>query len=148
MKSVIQRVKSAKVEIDGKIVGQIGAGFLVLLGVCDADTEKDLKWLADKIAGLRIFSDENDKMNLSLADIDGEVLVVSQFTLFGDCKKGRRPNFTAAGKPEFAEKMYNDFTDYMKTLVKNVETGRFGADMLVSLENDGPVTLIIDSKEN
>ncbi len=147
MRSVIQRVNSAQVTVEGEVIGKIGKGLLVLLGVCDEDNEKDMKWLADKIAGLRIFTDENDKMNLSLSDIGGEILIVSQFTLYGDCKKGRRPNFTAAGKPDFAEKMYNDFTEYMKTQVSNVQTGSFGADMQVLLENDGPVTLIIDSKE-
>lgn len=147
MRSVIQRVKSAQVAVDGKVIGKIEKGLLVLLGVCDDDTEKDMKWIADKIAGLRIFTDENDKMNLSLEDIGGGVLVVSQFTLYGDCRKGRRPNFMSAGKPEFAEAMYNKFTEYMKGVIGTVETGEFGADMLVSLENDGPVTLIIDSKE-
>ncbi len=147
MRSVIQRVKSAQVSVDGKVIGKIEKGLLVLLGVCDDDTEKDMKWLADKIAGLRIFTDENDKMNLSLEDVGGGVLVVSQFTLYGDCRKGRRPNFTSAGKPDFAKEMYIKFTEYMKGLLGSVETGEFGADMLVSLENDGPVTLIIDSKE-
>ncbi len=147
MRSVIQRVNSAQVTVDGEVIGKIGKGLLVLLGVCDDDTEKDMKWLADKIAGLRIFSDRDDKMNLSVTDVGGEILIVSQFTLYGDCKKGRRPNFTAAGKPEAAEQMYNKFTEYMKTQVSNVETGSFGADMQVLLENDGPVTLIIDSKE-
>lgn len=147
MRSVIQRVNSAQVTVDGKVIGKIEKGLLVLLGVCDDDTEKDMKWLADKIAGLRIFTDENDKMNLSLEDVGGGVLVVSQFTLYGDCKKGRRPNFTAAGKPDFAEAMYVKFTEYMKELLGTVETGEFGADMQVLLENDGPVTLIIDSKE-
>lgn len=148
MRSVIQRVKSARVDIDGNTVGEIGKGLLVLLGACDDDTEADIKWLADKISGLRIFTDENGKMNLSLADVGGDILVVSQFTLYGDCKKGRRPNFMSAGKPEYAEKMYNEFTAYLRSRVNRVETGKFGADMLVSLENDGPVTLIIDSKEN
>lgn len=147
MRSVVQRVKSARVEIDGKIVGSIGKGFLVLLGVCDDDTEHDMAWLADKIAGLRVFDDENDKMNLALADVGGGVLVVSQFTLYGDCKKGKRPNFTGAGKPDFAKKMYLEFVEYLRGRLDVVETGEFGADMLVSLENDGPVTLIIDSKE-
>ncbi|MBO5060587.1 MAG: D-tyrosyl-tRNA(Tyr) deacylase [Clostridia bacterium] len=147
MRSVVQRVKSAQVQIDGEVVGKISGGLLVLLGVCDEDTEQDVTWLADKIAGLRIFTDENDKMNLSLEDVGGGVLVVSQFTLYGNCKKGRRPNFSAAGKPDFAEKMYNKFTEYLRGRIKTVETGRFGADMLVSLENDGPVTLILDSKE-
>ncbi len=147
MRSVVQRVKHAKVEISGIIAGEIAGGLLVLLGVCDDDTEEDMKWLADKISGLRIFSDENDKMNLSLEDIGGEVLVVSQFTLYGNCKKGRRPNFSSAGNPEYAEKMYNSFVEYLRSKEMKVETGRFGADMLVSLENDGPVTLIVDSKE-
>ena len=147
MRSVIQRVNSASVTVDGEVIGKIGKGLLVLLGVCDADTEADMKWLCDKIAGLRIFTDENDKMNLSLEDVSGEILVVSQFTLYGDCKKGRRPNFTGAGKPDFAEKMYEEFVKYLKTKIEVVETGSFGADMQVLLENDGPVTLIIDSKE-
>ena len=100
MRSVIQRVNHASVEVDGKIIGEIEKGILVLLGVCDEDTDADIKWLADKIIGLRIFTDENDKMNLSLEDVEGELLVVSQFTLFGDCKKGRRPSFASAGKPD------------------------------------------------
>lgn len=146
MRSVIQRVNSASVEIDGQIVGKIEKGILVLLGVCDDDTDADIKWLCDKIIGLRIFTDENDKMNLSLDDVSGGLLIVSQFTLFGDCKKGRRPSFAAAGKPDFANMMYNKFVDYCKQYVGDVQTGEFGADMKVHLENDGPVTLIIDSK--
>jgi len=146
MRSVIQRVNSASVTVDERIIGKIEKGLLVLLGVCDDDTDADMKWLADKISGLRIFTDENDKMNLSLEDVSGGILVVSQFTLYGDCRKGRRPNFTSAGKPDFAEKMYDEFVKYLKTKVDVVETGSFGADMKVSLENDGPVTLIIDSK--
>ena len=146
MRSVVQRVNSASVTVDGEVIGKIDKGLLVLLGVCDDDTEADMKWLADKVSGLRIFTDENDKMNLSLEDVSGEILVVSQFTLYGDCKKGRRPNFTGAGKPDFAEKMYEEFVKYLKTKIEVVETGRFGADMKVNLENDGPVTLIIDSK--
>lgn len=146
MRSVVQRVTSASVAVDGEVIGSIGKGLLVLLGVCDDDTEKDKLWLSDKIAGLRIFEDENEKMNLSLQDIDGEVLVVSQFTLYGDCKKGKRPNFTSAGKPEYANKMYLEFVDCMRERVRKVETGEFGADMKVSLVNDGPVTIIIDSK--
>lgn len=147
MKSVVQRVKSAKVEVDGKVIGSIKKGFLVLLGVCDEDTDHDKIWLADKIAGLRVFDDENGKMNLALSDVGGEILIVSQFTLFGNCKKGKRPDFTSAGKPDYAKKMYLEFVEYMKTKIEVVKTGEFGADMLVSLENDGPVTLIIDSKE-
>ena len=146
MRSVVQRVNSASVAVDGEIIGKISKGLLVLLGVCDDDTDSDMKWLADKISGLRIFEDENGKMNLSLEDVSGEILVVSQFTLYGDCKKGRRPNFTGAGKPDYAEKMYEDFVKYLKTKIEIVQTGNFGADMKVNLENDGPVTLIVDSK--
>lgn len=146
MRSVIQRVNHASVEVDGKIIGEIEKGILVLLGVCDEDTDADIKWLADKIIGLRIFTDENDKMNLSLEDVEGELLVVSQFTLFGDCKKGRRPSFASAGKPDYANDMYEKFVAYCSDKVKKVATGEFGADMKVSLENDGPVTLIVDSK--
>ena len=146
MRSVIQRVNRASVEVDGKVIGEINKGILVLLGVCDEDTDADIKWLADKIIGLRIFTDENDKMNLSLEDVEGELLVVSQFTLFGDCKKGRRPSFATAGKPVYANDMYKKFVAYCSDKVKKVATGEFGADMKVSLENDGPVTLIIDSK--
>lgn len=147
MRSVIQRVNYASVQVDGKVIGEIQKGILVLLGVCDEDTEADMKWLADKIIGLRIFTDENDKMNLSLEDVSGGLLVVSQFTLYGDCKKGRRPSFVSAGKPDFANEMYEKFVSYCKEKLELVETGEFGADMKVDLENDGPVTLIIDSKE-
>ncbi|MDD6213722.1 MAG: D-aminoacyl-tRNA deacylase [Firmicutes bacterium] len=147
MRSVVQRVKSASVTVDGSCTGKIGAGILVLIGVCDEDTDEDVKWLADKIINLRIFTDENDKMNLSIGDIGGGLLIVSQFTLYGNCKKGRRPNFSAAGTPDFANGMYEKFVAYCKTQVSEVRTGIFGADMLVELENDGPVTLILDSKE-
>jgi len=146
MRSVIQRVNYASVAVDGDIIGKIEKGILVLLGVCDDDTQEDMVWLADKIMGLRIFTDENDKMNLSLEDVDGGLLVVSQFTLYGDCRKGRRPCFTGAGKPDFANEMYEEFVKYCRSKMKIVETGEFGADMKVELENDGPVTLIIDSK--
>ena len=146
MRIVMQRVLEASVKVDGKVIGEIGEGLLILLGVADTDTDEDIKFLAEKAAGLRIFRDENDKMNLSVNDIGGEVLIVSQFTLYGDCRKGRRPSFDKAGKPEFAEAMYNKFIAYMKTLVPKVESGEFGADMKVSLINNGPVTLIIDGK--
>ena len=147
MRSVVQRVNSASVTVDNKVIGSIEKGFLVLLGVCDEDTDNDLKWLADKIMGLRIFTDSEDKMNLSLEDVGGGLLIVSQFTLYGNCKKGRRPNFTAAGKPDYAQMMYNKFVDYCRKQGMKVETGAFGADMKVNLENDGPVTLILDTKE-
>ena len=146
MRIVVQRVSHASVTVDGETVGKIGEGILVLLGVADGDTEEDIKYLADKAVGLRIFRDENDKMNLSLNDIGGEALVVSQFTLYGDCRKGKRPSFDKAGKPDFAEMMYEKFISYMKTITKTVEHGVFGADMKVDLLNNGPVTLIIDSK--
>ena len=147
MRSVLQRVKSASVTIGGEVVGKIGTGLLVLLGVCDDDTDKDLVYLADKITGLRIFEDEDEKMNLSLEDIGGEILIVSQFTLFGDCRKGKRPSFTAAGKPDYANEMYEKFLKYLKDKNFPVECGRFGADMQVELVNDGPVTMLLDSKK-
>lgn len=146
MRIVIQRVSHASVTVDNEIVGKIGEGLLILLGVADGDTDEDIKYLADKALGLRIFRDENDKMNLSVADIGGEVLVVSQFTLYGDCRKGKRPSFDKAGKPDFAEEMYEKFLDYVKTTYGKVQHGIFGADMKVDLLNNGPVTLIIDSK--
>lgn len=146
MRIVIQRVSHASVAVDGNIVGKIGEGILILLGIADGDTEEDIKYLADKAIGLRIFRDENDKMNLSLTDIGGEALVISQFTLYGDCRKGRRPSFDKAGKPDFAEMMYEKFLSYMRSVLGKVECGVFGADMKVELLNNGPVTLIIDSK--
>lgn len=146
MRIVIQRVSHANVSVDGKTVGSIGEGILILLGVADGDTDEDIKYLADKAVGLRIFRDENDKMNLSLSDIGGEALVVSQFTLYGDCRKGKRPSFDKAGKPDFAKEMYDKFVGYMREIVPKVECGIFGADMKVDLLNNGPVTLIIDSK--
>jgi len=146
MRIVIQRVTQASVTVDGEITGKIGEGILILLGVADGDTEDDIKYLGDKAIGLRIFRDENDKMNLSVKDIGGEVLVVSQFTLYGDCKKGKRPSFDKAGNPKFAEEMYEKFLAYIKENMGKVEHGIFGADMKVELLNNGPVTLIIDSK--
>ena len=147
MRSVIQRVSYASVKVDGEIIGKIEKGLLILLGVCDEDTEKDLVYMVDKITGLRIFEDEEEKMNLSVEDIDGELLVVSQFTLFGDCRKGKRPSFSSAGKPDYANEMYEKFIKLLKEKNLKVESGRFGADMKVELLNDGPVTLLIDSKK-
>ncbi len=144
MKIVLQRVSSASVTVDGKICGEIGVGYLVLLGVGQGDTEDDCRRLADKIINLRIFSDENDKINLSLGDVGGDLLVVSQFTLYADCRKGNRPNFIQAGKPDEAERLYNYFVDYCRSKGKHVETGIFGADMKVQLVNDGPFTVIIE----
>ena len=144
MKVVLQRVISASVTVDGSVCGKIGKGYLVLLGIGADDTEEDCRRLADKIINLRIFSDENDKINLSLSDVDGELLVVSQFTLYADCRKGNRPNFIQAAKPEKAEVLYNYFTDYCRSKGKHTETGIFGADMKVELLNDGPFTIVLE----
>ncbi len=144
MKIVLQRVSSAGVKVDGKICGSISTGYLVLLGIGNDDTEDDCRRLADKIINLRIFSDENDKINLSLGDVGGDLLIVSQFTLYADCRKGNRPNFIQAGKPDKAERLYNYFADYCRSKGKHVETGIFGADMKVELVNDGPFTVILE----
>ena len=148
MKAVLQRVTHAAVEIGGEKTGEIGAGLLVLLGVAEGDAERDADALAAKIANLRIFSDEQGKMNLSLLSIGGEMLVVSQFTLCASCAHGRRPDFFSAAKPQEAERLYLYFCDRIKSEgVRRVATGVFGADMQVSLLNDGPVTIILDSGE-
>lgn len=147
MRSVIQRVSSASVTVDGEVTGQIARGFLVLLGVAVDDTEDDVIFLAQKIASLRLFEDEQGKMNLSLADVGGCMLVVSQFTLLGDCRKGRRPSFIRAARPEKAEELYLSFVAEVKGQGIRVETGRFGQHMDVQLTNDGPVTLLIDSRK-
>ena len=145
MRAVVQRVRSGSVTVDEKITGQIGKGFVVLLGVGKEDTEKDADYIADKVTNLRVFEDENGKMNLSLADVDGEVLSVSQFTLFGDCRKGRRPGFTEAGDPETANRLYQYFNEKLRGNGVHVEEGIFQTDMLVDIQNDGPVTLLLDS---
>lgn len=146
MKAVIQRVSSASVTVDGKTVGSIGKGFMILLGVVEGDTENEADVLAAKTAKLRIFEDENEKMNLSLNAVGGEALVVSQFTLCADCKKGNRPSFTDSAAPDTANALYQRYSQLLKTYgVKNVENGIFGADMKVSLVNDGPVTIILDT---
>jgi D-aminoacyl-tRNA deacylase len=147
MRAVLQRVSRAAVVIDGETVGAIERGLLVLLGVAPADTLAEAQWLAEKAAGLRIFRDEAGKMNLSVADIGGGVLVVSQFTLYGDCRKGRRPSFLDAAPPEVAVPLYEAFVNALRALGLPVATGRFGAMMQVELINDGPVTLILDTKE-
>lgn len=146
VRAVVQRVNNANVKIDGKIHGEIDKGFLVLLGVGNGDTDEDMKYIADKIVNLRIFEDENDKMNLSLDDVDGDLLVISQFTLYGDCSHGRRPYFGDAMNPTDAEQIYENFVAYIKDKGIHTETGVFGADMAVSLVNDGPVTIILESK--
>ncbi len=148
MKAVIQRVASCDVKVDGKITGEINSGFLILLGVEKNDTKNDAEKLSKKISGLRVFTDENDKMNLSLLDTDGEVLVVSNFTLCGDCRRGRRPDFFNAARPDIAKPLYEYFCECMKKNgIKKVARGIFGADMKVTLLNDGPVTIIIDTKD-
>jgi D-tyrosyl-tRNA(Tyr) deacylase len=147
MKAVIQRVSHSSVTINNKIVAQIQNGLLVLVGIEDADNQEDINWLTSKIANLRIFADENDVMNLSIKDIDGEMIVVSQFTLLALTKKGNRPSYIKASKPEIAIPLYESFVQQMEIeFGKKVQTGQFGADMKVSLVNDGPVTIIIDTK--
>jgi len=147
MRACIQRVSQAQVVVDSETIGQIAAGLLVLLGVAEPDTEAELTWLADKIINLRIFPDDDGKMNRSLLDTGGAMLVVSQFTLYGDCRKGRRPSFVSAAKPEKAELLYEKFVDYVAGQGGTVATGRFRADMQVTLTNDGPVTLWIDTAD-
>lgn len=145
MRVVVQRVNNSSVRIKEEIVGSINDGLLVLLGVTEGDDKTDVDYLVDKIINLRIFSDAEGKMNLSLLDKNYEILVVSQFTLYGDCRKGRRPSFTESAKPEVANQLYEQFVSECKTYGINVQTGVFGGDMQVELVNDGPVTLIIDS---
>ena len=148
MKAILQRVSDARVDIENKTVGEIEKGFLILLGVENGDEQRDADVLAAKISGLRIFTDENDKMNLSLADVGGGVLVISNFTLCADCSHGRRPSFIAAARPETAEPLYEYFCKKMTDNgISRVEKGVFGADMQVSLTNDGPVTIEINSKD-
>lgn len=147
MRAVVQRVASANVKVEDEIVGQIDRGFLVLLGVGTDDTDTDAVALAEKIASLRVFEDVDGKMNLALADVDGRMLVVSQFTLFGDCRKGRRPSFVEAARPDQAERLYESFVAEVRGQGLQVETGRFQTHMDVSLINDGPVTLLLDSRK-
>lgn len=147
MKIVIQRVTNAQVEVDKKVVGKIGKGFLVLLGVTHEDTKENADYLVKKLCKLRVFSDENDKMNLSLKDVNGELLIVSQFTLYANCKDGNRPSFVEAAKPEQANELYEYFCSECKKNDIKVEKGIFGADMKVSLLNDGPFTIVLDSSE-
>ena len=147
MKAVIQRVKSASVSVDDKIIGEIATGFLILLGVEQSDTQDDLNYLVKKIIGLRIFKDDNKNMNLSIQDVGGEALVVSQFTLCADTSRGRRPSFIKAANPEEADSMYQQFCEQLTMNNLSVQTGKFGAIMDVSLVNDGPVTIILDSRE-
>ncbi|AWZ49069.1 D-aminoacyl-tRNA deacylase [Hathewaya limosa] len=148
MRAVIQRVNSSKVEVEGKVVGEINKGFNILLGISKEDTVEDVVYLRDKIVNLRVFEDENEKLNNSLLDVEGELLIISQFTLYGDCRKGRRPNFMQALGGNEAKILYNKFIELCKEKVNKVETGIFGADMQVYIENSGPVTILLDSKKN
>lgn len=147
MKILLQRVTHASVTVDNKIVGEIGRGFVLLLGVTHTDTQKEADWLANKVAGIRLFEDDQGKMNASLADVDGEFLVVSQFTLYGDARKGRRPSFTGAARPEQAEPLVEYFCKKLREKGFNVATGIFGADMQVDIHNDGPVTLMLEREK-
>ncbi len=146
MRAVLQRVRRAKVTVADAVTGEIGVGWLVLLGVAPGDTQKDVDWLADKVANLRAFADDDGKMNRSVQDVGGGVLVVSQFTLYGDCRKGRRPSFTGAAPPAVAEPLVEAFQTALRAVGVPVASGRFGADMLVELANDGPVTFVIDTE--
>ena len=147
MRAVLTRVKSASVTIDGEVVGRIGKGFLILLGVGPEDTERECRYLAEKALGLRIFEDENEKMNLGLDAVNGEVLVVSQFTLYGNCRKGRRPSFAEAAGPELGNQLYEKFLSICEELGYPPQHGRFGADMQVESVNDGPVTILLDTAQ-
>lgn len=144
MKLVVQRVSNAKVEVEGRVTGEIGQGFLVLLGVTHEDTKQNADFLVQKLVNLRVFTDENYKMNLSIKDIKGELLIVSQFTLYANCQKGNRPSFVEAARPEQAEELYNYFVEKCRQESINVQTGEFGAHMQVSLLNNGPVTIILE----
>lgn len=146
MRAVIQRVTSSSVEVCGEVVGRIGKGFTVLLGVREDDTPEDLKYMEEKIKGLRVFEDDQGKMNLSLDAVGGEILLISQFTLYGDARKGRRPSFTEAAKGEKAEALYEGLAEALRRSGLRVETGKFGAEMKVSIDNDGPVTILLDSR--
>jgi D-tyrosyl-tRNA(Tyr) deacylase len=148
MRAVIQRVSRASVTVEGQKISEIGTGFLVLLGVGQDDEQVDINYIVDKITNLRVFEDENEKMNLSLKDIDGELLVVSQFTLYGDCRKGRRPSFSSAANPEEANRLYLEVCDKLREQGFIVKQGQFAAMMDVELVNDGPVTILLDSKKN
>ncbi|WP_312450744.1 D-aminoacyl-tRNA deacylase [Exiguobacterium sp.] len=148
MRVVLQRVKEASVIVNQEVIGQIKQGFLLLVGVTHEDTIDQVNWLADKIAGLRVFEDEEERMNRSLQDVDGQILSVSQFTLYGDVKKGRRPAFTEAAKPDVANELYEAFNERLRAQGLTVETGQFGAMMDIALINDGPVTLILEKEAN
>ncbi len=148
MRAVVQRVTSSSVEVEGNIIGKIGKGLNVLIGISKEDTKEDIEYIVRKIVGMRIFEDENDKMNYSIQDIGGELLLISQFTLYGDCRKGKRPDFMKAQGGEEAKKLYDELIAAFKKEISKVETGEFGADMKVNIVNDGPVTLLLESKKD
>ena len=147
MRAVVQRVNFSSVEVEGQVVGKINKGINVLLGVEEGDLSQDVKYMADKIVNLRIFEDADEKMNLSLLDVKGEMLCISQFTLLGDCRKGRRPSFISAARPDVANELYKQFCEAVGEMGIHVETGIFQADMKVDIQNDGPVTVLVDSKK-
>lgn len=147
MRAVVQKVTSSTVAVDNKVIGSIGKGFNILIGISTDDTFEDLKYIKDKVINLRVFEDENEKMNLSLLDVKGEILAISQFTLYGDCRKGRRPNFMNAMAGNEAKSLYEEFVAMLKETGLKVETGEFGANMKVDIQNDGPVTILLDSKK-
>ena len=147
MRAVVQRVSSSRVTVDERVTGEVKKGLLVLLGVTHDDTSKDVDYMVDKVTNLRIFEDENDKMNLSLKDIEGEVMAVSQLTLYGDARKGRRPSFSDAARPDVANPLYEEFVEKLRAQGITVGTGEFGAHMMVELTNDGPVTILLESKK-
>ncbi|WP_017414642.1 D-aminoacyl-tRNA deacylase [Clostridium tunisiense] len=148
MRAVVQRVKASRVEVDNKVIGEIGLGLNVLVGISKEDTKEDIEYIVRKIVGMRIFEDETGKMTHSLGDVNGELLIISQFTLYGDCRKGKRPDFMKAQGGEAAEQLYNELVEAFKKEVNKVETGEFGADMQVYIQNDGPVTLLLESKKD
>lgn len=148
MRALVQRVRRSAVSVDGQVVGAIGAGLMILLGVREGDTAEEARWLAPKIANLRIFPDDEGKLNRSVLDVGGEVLVVSQFTLYADCRKGRRPSFTTAARPEIADPLFERFVELLRAEGLRVETGIFQTEMLVEIHNDGPVTVIVEKEHD
>lgn len=148
MRAVVQRVKSSKVEVDNKVIGEIGKGINLLVGISKEDTKEDIDYIVRKVLGMRIFEDEDERMNFSFQDIGGELLVISQFTLYGDCRKGKRPDFMKAQGGEKAVELYNELVKAFRKEIPNLQTGEFGADMKVEIINDGPVTLLLESKKD
>ncbi len=147
MRAVVQRVKSSKVEVDNKVISEIGKGINLLVGISKEDTKEDIDYIVRKVLGMRIFEDEDERMNFSLHDIEGELLIISQFTLYGDCRKGKRPDFMKAQGGDAARELYNELVEAFKKEIPNLKTGEFGADMKVEIINDGPVTLLLESKK-